>query len=159
MTDRSRTLMIVALLAVAVAAIVARRQWPADALSPTMAVAPMRSHEPTNTDGRRTADASGLPRLVDLGAQQCIPCRLMAPILDDLRQEYAGALDVVFIDVWKDPDAGTPYQVEAIPTQIFLDGAGRELYRHQGFFAKEDILATWKRLGYYFTAAGVPSAG
>jgi len=79
----------------------------------------------------------------------------MAPVLDELRREYAGVMDVVFIDVWKDPEAGTPYGVELIPTQIFFDGAGRELYRHQGFFAKDDILAMWKQLGYDVKAARV----
>lgn len=155
MTDRSRKLMIVAMLAVAVAAVVARRERPAPAPAPPMAIAPMSSHDQSSS--AVPSESSGRPRLVDLGAQQCVPCRMMAPVLDDLRREYAGAMDVVFIDVWKNPDAGTPYGVDIIPTQIFFDGAGRELFRHQGFIAKEDILAMWKRLGYDFTAAGVPS--
>ncbi len=154
MTDRSRKLMIVAVLAVAVATVVARRERPARAPAPPMAVAPMSSHDPARTSA--TSAPSGRPRLVDLGAQQCVPCRMMAPVLDDLRREYTGALDVVFIDVWKNPDAGTPYGVDIIPTQIFFDGAGRELYRHQGFLAREDILAMWKRLGYDFRVAGLP---
>src|SRR5690606_35899517 len=62
---------------------------------------------------------SGLPRLVDLGADKCIPCRAMAPILDELREEYAGTFEVIFIDVWKNPAAGDEYGVQMIPTQIF----------------------------------------
>lgn len=88
-----------------------------------------------------------LPRLVDLGADKCIPCKMMAPILEELRKEYAGKMDVQFIDVWKNPDAGREYDVEIIPTQIFYDASGKELFRHEGFFAKEDILAKWKELG------------
>ncbi len=53
----------------------------------------------------------------------------------------------------KDPSAGEPYRIYSIPTQIFYDEHGRELTRHQGFLSKEDILATWKRVGYDFTAA------
>jgi thioredoxin 1 len=99
-----------------------------------------------------TVPAAGIPRLVDLGADQCIPCKLMAPILEELRREYAGRMHVEFIDVWKHPHAARPYRIYAIPTQIFYDASGRELARHQGYISKEDILSTWKRLGIDFAA-------
>jgi thioredoxin 1 len=89
-----------------------------------------------------------LPRLVDVGADQCVPCKAMAPILDELREQYRGRLRVEFIDAWKYPERAEPFKVYGIPTQIFFDPAGRELYRHLGFFSKADILATWRRLGY-----------
>jgi thioredoxin 1 len=79
----------------------------------------------------------------------------MAPILVELRTEYAGRLQVDFIDVWKNPGAGDPCNIYAIPTQIFFDGNGKELTRHEGFISKADILATWKRHGFDFSAAGV----
>ena len=44
--------------------------------------------------------AKSLPRLLDLGAKKCIPCKQMVPVLEALTTEYAGRLDVVFIDVW-----------------------------------------------------------
>lgn len=88
-----------------------------------------------------------LPRLVDLGAGKCIPCKMMAPILEDLKKTCAGRMEVVFIDVWEDPDAGKKYGINMIPTQIFYDAAGKELFRHEGFFGKDDILAKWKELG------------
>jgi len=88
-----------------------------------------------------------LPRLVDLGAGKCIPCKMMAPILEELKKEYAGRLQVVFIDVWENPDAGRQYGINLIPTQIFFDASGKELFRHEGFFAKEDILEKWKEFG------------
>ena len=86
-------------------------------------------------------------RLLDLGADKCIPCKQMAPILADLKTTCAGQLDVDFIDVWKNPDASETYGVRVIPLQIFFDAGGRELFRHEGFFAKEDILAKWRELG------------
>jgi thioredoxin 1 len=89
-----------------------------------------------------------LPKLVDLGADKCIPCKMMAPILEELKNDYAGKLDVVFIDVWKNSAEGEKYGIKLIPTQIFFDTAGKELFRHEGFFAKEDILAKWKELGH-----------
>jgi thioredoxin 1 len=99
--------------------------------------------------------ATGIPRLVDLGADTCIPCKAMAPILIELRTEYAGRMQVDFIDVWKNPGAGDRFNIYAIPTQIFFDGRGKELSRHEGFISKQDILATWRRFGFDFGAAGV----
>jgi thioredoxin 1 len=88
-----------------------------------------------------------LPRLVDLGAERCIPCRMMAPILDELKREHAGTFETIFIDVWKNPEAGKAYGVEMIPTQIFFDADGQERFRHVGFYGKEEILSKWKELG------------
>lgn len=94
-----------------------------------------------------TIQRKGIPRMVDLGATKCIPCKMMAPILEDLKKTYVGKLDVEFIDVWENQEAGKEYGVNLIPTQIFYDAAGNELFRHEGFFGKEDILAKWKELG------------
>jgi thioredoxin 1 len=88
-----------------------------------------------------------LPKLLDLGATKCIPCKKMAPILEELKTTYTGKLDVEFIDVWQNPDAGKQYGIEMIPTQIFFDPTGKELFRHVGFFGRDDILAKWKELG------------
>jgi len=91
--------------------------------------------------------AARLPRLVDLGAGKCIPCKAMAPILEELKAEYAGRFEVKFIDVWNDPDAAEPYRIRMIPTQVFFGVDGRELARHEGFMSKRDILARWKAVG------------
>ena len=88
-----------------------------------------------------------LPRLVDLGAGKCIPCKLMKPILDELKQEYKEQFKVVFIDVWENPDEAKKYKINIIPTQIFYDASGEELFRHEGFMSKEDILSKWMELG------------
>jgi thioredoxin 1 len=90
---------------------------------------------------------AALPRLVDLGADKCIPCKMMAPVLKELTKEYQGQMQVEFVDVWKNPDAGKAYKISLIPTQIFFDASGKELFRHEGFFSKADILAKWKELG------------
>ncbi len=90
---------------------------------------------------------AGLPKLVDLGATKCIPCKMMAPILEEMKKTYAGKLEVVFIDVWEKPEEAKQYRINLIPTQIFFDASGKERFRHEGFFAREDILAKWKELG------------
>jgi thioredoxin 1 len=100
--------------------------------------------------------AAGLPRLLDLGSVSCIPCKMMAPILEELKKEYAGRLQVEFIDVMANPDAGAPYKISLIPTQVFFDASGKERFRHEGFFSKEDILAKWKELGVDLSA-GAPA--
>ena len=100
----------------------------------------------TNTSAT-LPEKKGLPKLLDLGAGKCIPCKMMTPILEQLKKEYAGWLEVEFIDVWKNESAGEKHKINMIPTQIFFDVAGKELYRHEGFYAKEDILAKWKELG------------
>ncbi len=115
-----------------------------------------RSQEPAASSADQSGDAAGapapaaLPRLVDLGAGRCIPCRQMAPILEQLRREFAGRFEVEFIDVWENPAAGQLYGVRMIPTQIFYDAAGKELFRHEGFYGREDILGKWKQLGFDF---------
>jgi thioredoxin 1 len=109
-----------------------------------MAAFAAEASKPTGTNAPAKAK---MPRLVDLGAGKCIPCKMMAPILEELKKEYEGQMQVDFIDVWKDPDAGKAYGINLIPTQIFYDAGGKELFRHEGFFSKEDILAKWKKLG------------
>ncbi len=95
----------------------------------------------------RAADAPALPRLVDLGAGKCIPCKQMKPILTELTRDYADQFTVVFIDVWENREEGPKYGIRMIPTQIFYGADGKELARHEGFMAKKDILAKWKELG------------
>ncbi len=90
---------------------------------------------------------AALPRMVDLGAGKCIPCKMMKPILDKLTKEHAGQFDVVFIDVWENKGEGEKYGIRMIPTQIFYSADGKELARHEGFMAEKDILAKWKELG------------
>jgi thioredoxin 1 len=82
----------------------------------------------------------------------------MAPILDEMREEFDGRMDVRFIDVRKDRDAASLHGVRVIPTQIFFDEHGHELFRHQGFYSRDDILAKWSELGYAFDGPGSAEA-
>jgi thioredoxin 1 len=88
-----------------------------------------------------------LPRLVDLGADKCIPCKMMVPILDELAKEHVGKLEVVFIDVWKNPAQARKYGINIIPTQVLYDAKGNEVFRHEGFFSKAEILNKFKEFG------------
>jgi thioredoxin 1 len=87
------------------------------------------------------------PKLVDLGSTTCIQCKKMAPILDQLKTELAGKVDVQFIDIEKDKAAPDKYKIEVIPTQILYDASGKELFRHVGVFPRADVQAKMKALG------------
>lgn len=102
--------------------------------------------EAKNTPDSKASGAK-IPALVDVGSKQCIPCKLMEPVLEELRTEYAGVLRVEFIDVQVDPVRATKLGVRGIPTQIFYDASGNERHRHMGYITKEGILTAFKKLG------------
>jgi thioredoxin 1 len=129
---------IVAVLIVAVIAVIAakrgRSELPAE-------------YKPEQLTGK------GSPALIELGAETCMPCKMMAPILEELKREFAGKLDVHFLNVHEHPGLIPEYNVQVIPLQIFYGASGQELFRHEGFFSKEDILAKWKEFGVELVAA------
>ena len=102
----------------------------------------------TTTTRAALVPKSGLPRLLDLGSDSCLPCKMMVPVLEELTQEYQGRLEVDFVDVWKSRQEAEKFNISIIPTQIFFDAEGTELFRHEGYFSKEEILAKWKELGF-----------
>ncbi len=111
-------------------------------------------------DGNAAADIgnqkkgnNSLPMLWDFGAKKCIPCKKMAPLLDKLAEEYKGRFIVKFTDVWMSENVQLAKQhgIQSIPTQIFFDENEKELWRHVGFFSKDNILSKWKSLGYDFS--------
>jgi thioredoxin 1 len=89
----------------------------------------------------------GMVTMLDIGAHKCIPCKMMAPIMEELEKEYNGKAAIVFIDVWQNPEEGKKYRIRSIPTQIFYDREGKENYRHEGFFDKTSIVGKLEQLG------------
>jgi thiol-disulfide isomerase/thioredoxin len=85
------------------------------------------------------ARASGKASLVDFGSTGCVPCDMMAPILDTLREKYKGKVNVLFVHVAEEPILTSRYDVQSIPVQIFFDKTGKEVFRHVGFFPQEEI--------------------
>jgi thioredoxin 1 len=84
---------------------------------------------------------------IELGADRCVPCRAMQPIMKEIAKEYAGTIQVVFYDVWKDPAPARKYGIQLIPTQVFIDQNGKEISRHVGLFPKDEILKMLKEKG------------
>jgi Thioredoxin domain-containing protein len=87
----------------------------------------------------------GMVTMIDLGAKSCIPCRMMAPILEKMKNLYEGKTAIVFIDVWKHRDQARRFGIRAIPTQIFFNEEGREIYRHVGFMSEAAICEQLKK--------------
>jgi thiol-disulfide isomerase/thioredoxin len=93
------------------------------------------------------ARKSGKPTMVDLGADGCRPCDMMAPILESLKKDYAGKANVLFVHVRKEQILAARYGVQSIPVQVFFDRDGKELFRHVGFFPKDQIVAKLAEMG------------
>jgi thioredoxin 1 len=90
---------------------------------------------------------NGMVTMIDLGAKSCIPCKMMAPIMTKLEKVYQGKASIVFIDVWENRDQALRFRISAIPTQLFFDPQGKEVYRHVGFMSEEAITAQLKKMG------------
>ena len=94
-----------------------------------------------------TVPVKGMVTMIDLGAKKCIPCKMMAPILVKLEKEYKGKAAIVFIDVWENKAPAKRFNIRGIPTQIFFDKNGKEVYRHIGFFDEKSIIAQLTKMG------------
>jgi len=94
------------------------------------------ANQPQNSDKREKAQITFL----ELGAETCIPCKMMKPVMKDIDTTYNGKVQVIFHDVTKDRDIAKKYNIRVMPTQIFLDKDGKEFHRHEGFYPKEEIM-------------------
>ncbi len=102
--------------------------------------------EELETDAGCESDCSGAepaeaPKItfLELGSTTCIPCKKMEPVLEAIGDKYGDQIEVIFHNVKKDREIAKKFGIRLIPTQIFLDNKGRELFRHEGFFAEEKI--------------------
>jgi len=91
----------------------------------------------------------GMVTMIDLGAKKCIPCKMMAPIMAKMEKQYEGKAAIVFIDVWKHNEQAGRFGIRAIPTQIFYDQTGREVYRHIGFMGEKEIVNQLGKMGVH----------
>jgi len=90
---------------------------------------------------------SGKSSLVDFGSVGCIPCDMMAPILETLGEKYKGRLNVLFVNVRDLPILAGRYGIQSIPVQVFFDKNGKEIFRHSGFFSEEAIEGQLSKMG------------
>ncbi|MFB3887615.1 MAG: thioredoxin family protein, partial [Thermodesulfobacteriota bacterium] len=103
--------------------------------------------ESNTEDDFKKALAVGKPALVDFGANSCIPCRQLRPILKEIGKEYAGKAGILVIDVYKYPNLAKEYKIQLLPTLVFFDSKGKEVFRHVGLLDKNTIVAKLKEIG------------
>ncbi|HUT71462.1 MAG TPA: thioredoxin domain-containing protein [Desulfatiglandales bacterium] len=108
--------------------------------------------EPPGTGMPEYRAAGGIPvngmvTMVDLGSDTCIPCKLMAPIMEKVEKKYRGKAAVILIDVRKNQEPAKRFGIRAIPTQIFFDKQGKEFYRHAGFMSEAQIDQVFQNMG------------
>ncbi len=102
----------------------------------------------TNTSEEfNKAVKSGKPLLVDFGANNCVPCRQLRPILKDLAKEQMGKAEILIIDVYKFKSLAAEYKIQVVPTLIFFDKSGKEVYRHMGAWDKDSIVKKLTEIG------------
>lgn len=108
-----------------------------------------RSHTMSNIPTSLETIDPNKPTLIEFGSHNCIPCKKMMPVIKDLNENYP-ALNVVFVESKKSENNSIvkEYGIKIIPTQVFLDQHKKEIYRHQGFWAKDKILEKFKESGY-----------
>lgn len=92
-------------------------------------------------------EEEGLPKLVNLMSETCVPCRLMVPILEEIKKEYKGRIVIQVIDIYKQEKEAAKYNIWAVPTQILYDKDGKEVGRHEGFISKEDLIEAFEQVG------------
>jgi len=110
----------------------------------------MRAKAPESTNTREDfskALKSGRPVLVDFGSNSCIPCRQLRPILQEIRKEQAGKMEVLVIDIYKYQDLANEYRIQVIPTIILFDSNAKEVFRNQGFMPKAAIMEQTRKVG------------
>lgn len=93
------------------------------------------------------AKKEGRVVMLELGSVGCIPCEQMKPVMERLKSDYKGKLDVIFVDVKQDKEAGRKFNAFMIPTQVFLDRNGKEFHRHMGYYGYEEIVPVLKKTG------------
>jgi thioredoxin 1 len=106
-----------------------------------------KAPESNTEDEFKNALASGKPVLVDFGANSCVPCRQLRPILKEVSKEYSGKAEVLVIDVYKYQGLAKEHKIMLIPTLVFFDSKGKEVFRHLGVLDKEKIVAKLKEIG------------
>jgi len=101
------------------------------------------SCESSNEQEKEKTDTTDVQKVtfIELGSKDCIPCKMMQPVMDEIEHEFSQNIKVIFHDVKtkSGTQIGKKYKIRVIPTQIFLDKQGEEFFRHEGFLAKEKI--------------------
>lgn len=97
---------------------------------------------------------NGKPTLAEFGGTNCVPCKSMWSILDELAKEYEGKLNIVIVDVAKHQELADKYGVRMIPEQLYFDANGQVITRHLGAATKDDMYIQLEKIGIMFNSSG-----
>lgn len=122
---------------------------PADTTpAPTPETAATAAAAPAATRPAAPAPAAQLPKLWDFSAEWCPPCQKLKPVIAELEREYAGRIEIRTIDTDKEKELAQKFGVQAIPTLVYLDAAGKEVDRSVGLVEKSVIVDKFKSLKF-----------
>ena len=107
------------------------------------------SAEPNDvtTDKIAVKQAEPVIKFLELGSVSCVPCKMMEPVLEELKEQYKGQVVVEFVDIVENPMVCNAFRVRVMPTQVIMGADGQELFRHEGFFPKNEIVRKLTELG------------
>lgn len=90
---------------------------------------------------------NGRPTMADFGKEWCVPCKAMVPVLQAAAEDYAGKVNIVFVNLEDDSELGLVHKIATMPTQIFFDAKGKEVSRHIGYLDNAGISAELAKAG------------
>ncbi len=93
-------------------------------------------------------EPKALPRMWDFGSEKCIPCKEMERILTPMMSEYADRVDIRIINIYEEKQMSAAARIQIIPTQVFYDPSGTELFRHVGAYPRDSIVAKFREFGW-----------
>lgn len=154
MTTQLRIIIVVAMVAAVAGVLYVKAGEKDTAVEQAVAMNPPdapadASADPAPSDTAAAAETStvGKAKLMCFGAERCVPCRMMIPVREALAEAYPDTLIIEFVDVWKDRSAGERSNIRVIPTAIFINAEGNEVYRQEGYMDKDTIVAKFKEHG------------
>lgn len=98
---------------------------------------------------KHTSEDKPLITFIELGSVNCIPCKMMQPVMKNIQARFGNQVKVIFYDVWTKEEAkyAKIYNINGIPTQVFLDSKGFEISRHVGFYPEKELADFLKSRG------------
>ena len=90
--------------------------------------------------------AAGLPQVIDFNATWCGPCRMFAPTFEKMEKKYEGKITFLSVDVDENPDMAAQYEVQSIPTVVYIDAEGKTVDVTVGLLSEEEFDARLQKL-------------
>lgn len=118
------------------------------ALLVVVGCSPKPAPTPAATPQPKTEAATNLPKLWDFWATWCPPCKQLKPTIEALEKEYEGKIEIKSIDTDQNKELAQKFNVQAIPTLVFLDAKGNELSRIVGLVPRDTIVGRFKAHGF-----------